>query len=757
MRFPAGAAVLLSFVIAVPCGLRAAEPPAPTTPQASTSTSTQPPRLAIRRATGPITIDGDLSDPGWKDAVRIDTFWETKKGDAVAPPVATVARLAYDDRYFYAAFEFADPHPEAIRAPLSERDNIGGETDYGGVILDARNDGKTAVLFLANPRNVQYDALTNDASGEDSSPDYFWDSAARITPTGWVLEMRIPFSSLRYGKSDPQTWGILLYRNYPRDFHYQMFSSPIAHGSNCFICHENKLDGLSGLPTGGHVVVAPYGTAMESSAPTGDLGTPLHTSPVKERAGVDVKWSPSADSAIDATFHPDFSQVESDVAQISTDQRFALFYPEKRPFFLEGLDLFQTPLQAVYTRTVTSPAWGARATGKIGESAYTFLVTEDRGGGSVVLPGPTSSSFADQDFASTVTVGRFRRESGGSFASFLVTDREIDGGAHNRVFGPDFRWHPNDRDSVNGQILFSDTVTPNRPDLAAEWNGQHLTSHAADLNWSHATRTWDLYTELRDIGDGFRADVGYLPQVGIRDEASEVGRTFYPASGFFSRFRPFLNDHYTAGQDGDLILRQIGIGTEFDGRYNTFSRVSYRWERVRAGDRILERPHVETYFEISPSQTIAQISLTSSLGDDVDFDGARPGTGGFVTVGATIRPAGALAIRFDGTRQWLDLQQGRLFTAEVARLKATYNFTSRCFVRLIGQQQQVNENPALAVPTATLKSRDFTGSALFAYKIDWQTVLFVGYGDENTLSDVTGRLEPANREVFLKVSYAYQR
>ncbi|HEV7517869.1 MAG TPA: DUF5916 domain-containing protein, partial [Thermoanaerobaculia bacterium] len=646
MRSPACAVVLLSFVIAIPCSLYAQETP----------------RLAIRRATGPIAIDGDLADPGWQDAVRIDTFWETKRGDNAQPPVATVARLAYDDRYFYAALEFADPHPETIRAPLADHDNIGGDTDYGGVILDARNDGKTAILFLANPRNVQYDALSNDASGEDSSPDYFWDSATRITKEGWVLELRIPFSSLRYARTDPQTWGILLYRNYPRDFHSQMFSAPLPRGSNCFICHENKLDGLAGLPTGGHLVAAPYGTARESARPTGDLGTPLHNGPVQERAGIDVKWSPSADSALDATFHPDFSQIESDVAQISTDQRFALFYPEKRPFFLEGLDLFQTPLQAVYTRTVTSPAWGARATGKLGESAYTFLVTEDRGGGSAILPGPVASSFANQDFSSTVAVGRLRRESGGSFASLLLTDREIAGGAHNRVLGPDFRWHPNDHDSVNGQLLLSDTVTPNRPDLAAEWNGQHLASHAADLSWNHASRTWDFFTEWKDIGNGFRADVGFLPQVGIRDATSEAGRSFYPTSGFFSRLRPFVNEHYTSSQrGGELLFRQIGLGTEFDGRFNSYSRLSYRWERVRVGNRILGRPHVESYFEISPSRSISQLSINSSVGDDVDFDGARRGTGGFVTLGATLRPASALAVRADATRRWLDLPQGRLF------------------------------------------------------------------------------------------------
>src|SRR5579885_1140894 len=135
MRSPGWAVALLSFLIAVPCALSAQAPP----------------RLAIRRASGPITIDGDLSDPGWKDAAVTDTFRETKRGDNTPPPVPTVARLAYDDRYFYAAFECKDPHPEAIRAPLADHDGISGDTDYGGVILDSKNDGKTAVLFLVNP------------------------------------------------------------------------------------------------------------------------------------------------------------------------------------------------------------------------------------------------------------------------------------------------------------------------------------------------------------------------------------------------------------------------------------------------------------------------------------------------------------------------------------------------------------------------------------------------------------------------------
>jgi len=154
------------------------------------------PPLQISRAAGPITIDGNLSDPGWQNATRIDQWYETNPGDNVEPKVKSVGYLTYDDHFFYAGFEFSDPEPSKIRGPYNDRDHIGGNTDdYGGVILDTRNDGKTAILFLVNPRNIQYDAISDDTSGnEDSSPDFFWDSATKITPTGWTLEIRIPFS-----------------------------------------------------------------------------------------------------------------------------------------------------------------------------------------------------------------------------------------------------------------------------------------------------------------------------------------------------------------------------------------------------------------------------------------------------------------------------------------------------------------------------------------------------------------------------------
>jgi hypothetical protein len=727
-----------------------------------------PPEIHIARAAGEIRVDGDLSDPGWQGATRIDTFYETNPGDNVPPKVASTAWLTYDDRYFYAAFEFAEPDMTRLRAPFGDRDNVSGSSnDYAGVILDTRNDGKSAVLLLVNPHNIQYDAITNDASGEDSSLDLYWDSATRLGTDRWFLEMRIPFSSLRYGKADPQTWGILVYRNRPREFREQIFNVKLPRGGNCFICNEAKLTGLSGLPAGNHLVLAPYGTLRRSGAPRGELGTPLADGPVKWDGGLDAKWTPNADTALDVTLNPDFSQVESDVPQISTNQRFALFYPEKRPFFLEGLDLFATPLQAVYTRTITSPRWGVRATGEAAGNLYTFLVTGDRGGGSVIIPGPQSSRLAPQDFASTVVVGRTRYDLGHSFVSFLVTGREVEGGGFNRVAGPDFQWRPNAADSVTGQLLLSASRTPRRPDLDPEWDGRDLSSHALFLDWTHNSRTFDYNTRYLDLGDEFRADAGFLPQVGVRDGRTGGGYSFYPQTGIFRRVHPYLFLRRIEAVDGGgPLLRRITIGADADGFWNSSTDVEYHIEHVRAGNREFPNNQLFVSVQASPSRLFGQINLNVTTGDAVDYDNTRPGRGTTVGLGATLRPMDHLELRFDGSRGTLDVApdgrdgggpRHRLFTAQVARLKGTWTFSSRAFLRLIGQRVQVDRDPGLYTFAVTPRDESFTGSALFAYKINWQTVLFVGYGDERALEETSGRLARSGRELFLKVSYAFQR
>jgi len=725
----------------------------------------QPAAFSIARASGAIAVDGVLDDPGWKSATPIDVWYETNPGDNVPPRVQNVGRLAYDDRFFYVGLELGDPEPGKIKAPFSDRDNVDNTTDYAGVILDPRNDGKTGILFLANPRGIQYDAVSNDTTGnEDSSPDFFWDAAGTIGAAGWTLEIRIPFSSLRYPTSDPQTWGFMLYRNWPREFRYQMLANRMPRGGNCFICYESKLEGLSGLPRGGHLVLAPYVNGQRTDEPGGELGTPLERGPVTGEAGLDLKWTPSAAAAVDATLNPDFSQIESDVAQIDANERFALFYPEKRPFFLEGVELLSTPIQAVYTRTITSPRYGGRITGRLGAAAYTALFAEDRGGGSAILPAANGSSFADQDFRSWAGVARVRRDLGNSFASLLLSDREVEGGGFNRLLGPDFQWRPREGENVTGQLLWSFSRTPNRPELAEEWDGRSLDGHAANAYWNHSRPRHDWWLEYRDFGDGFRADNGFVPQVGFREMFLDTGWTFRPAGGSVRRLRTYLILDRTTDREGELISDELSPGFGLDARFNTFARIRWAWNDVRVGDgtQTLPRGRLLYVVNTSPARFLPQINLEGFLGGEVDFENARKGTGGNVVLGWTLRPTDHLELRLNNGRRWLDVEvpgqteRPRLFTARVDRLRATYNFTARAFARVIGQYVQTRRDPSLYLEEVEAKESAFSGSVLVAYKLNWQTVVFLGYGDERELSELDS-LERSSRQFFVKLSYALQR
>jgi hypothetical protein len=728
--------------------------------------------IHITRATGPIAIDGDLSDPAWQHAVRIDRWYETNPGDNIEPPVRNVGYLTYDDRFFYAAFEFEDPDPSAIRAPFADRDNVGnGYNDYAGVLIDSRATGSNGVLFVVSPRNTQYDSIIDDASGEDSSPDFFWASAAKIGARGWTLEIRIPFSSIRYRAGDPQTWHVLLYRNYPRAFRYQFFTARIPRSSNCLICRANVLTGLERLPGGGHLVAAPYVSANDLAESTGDAATPLGAGRVHVHAGVDVKYLPNADNALDATIKPDFSQVESDTAQIATNQRFALFYPETRPFFLEGLDLFSTPIQAVYTRTITAPVAGLRATGKALGLRYTTLVARDDGGGSAVIPGPAGSSLASVDFGSTVFIARAKRDIGLSFISVLAADRERqDGQGYNRVVGPDVRWQPNGTDSVTAQWLYSATDTPNLPGLAAEWDGRSLTGRAATAQWNHSTTHLDWAASYRDVSEGFRADTGFVPQVGYRDLFATAGWTVRPTN-VFSRGRASVDVDRQVDVTGALLSREVEPGVSIETALNGYAEVSVADERTRTpGGAIIERRHFNYYVQFSPSQFLARVSLGGSAGEDIDFDNSRPASGPTINASATIRPTNHLEISLVANTQWLRVdaagrRNAKLFTARVSRVKSTYTFTSRLFARAIAQYVTTDRDPSLYAATVTPRSASLSGSLLLAYKLNWQSVMYVGYGDNratvesplepNTLAR-SERLAPLDRQLFVKLSYAFQ-
>ena len=743
-----------------------------------------PVNMTIRRAPGPIIIDGDLSDPGWQNALKSETWYETNVGDNVEPKLKTIGYMTYDEHFFYAAIQSFD-NPADIRAQLGDHDGISGNSDdFSGVILDTRNDGKTAMEFFVNAAGTQFDASLDDATGnEDSSPDLFWDSAVKRTADGWIMELRIPFSSLRYQQKNPQVWGIILYRNIPRERRYQYFDHKLPRGSNCFVCNYNKVGGFEGLPTGGHIVAAPYVTASEKGTLRGNGNNNLVNRPAKGDGGIDVKYTPNEHSAYDATLNPDFSQIESDVAHISTNQRFAIFVSEKRPFFLERVELFSTPIQAVYTRTITSPRWGIRGSGNNSGNSYTMLIAQDRGGGSVIIPSATGSNFAFQDFGATDAIGRWRHDfNGTSFASFLFTDREYEGGGHNRVLGPDFQWKPTDKDTFTGQLLVSQSRTPDRPDLAKEWDGRNLASYGSDLWWQRSTPKFDFFSEFKYYGDDFRADQGFVPQVGYRANYAETGWTFRP-KGFFNRIRTYGMAEYDSEQNGDMLYRLRSTGFGADGKFRSFTRLRFSNESFRntnrftKKDEILSRNQIVYTVQFAVSRLVPQVSFDGWVGQDIDFFNNRVGHGARVNFSTSLRPTTRLTMSTSTVLQWLREHgaaagvEGRLFTAQIERVRAQYMFSPRMFVRAVVQNQRTSSNPLIYGVDMPLRDGNLSSQLLFAYKVNWQSVLYVGYGDIRDVNEEAVSIDPvnpknnvyrrnfllSNRQLFFKLSYAFQK
>jgi len=315
---------------------------------------------------------------------------------------------------------------------------------------------------------------------------------------------------------------------------------------------------------------------------------------------------------------------------------------------------------------------------------------------------------------------------------------------------------------VTGQLLLSNTETPNRPELASEWTGKKLDSHAADIWYQHSTRTWDWFTEYKDLGDGFRADSGFVPQVGYRENYGEAAYTIRPVNFPITRVRLFLQGDYQRDTGGDLISRSISPGFGMDGMWNSFVRVRYADDRLRTGDKTFPRRQAVFTFNVQPSYFVSGISLSGTAGEQIDFDNHRGGTGADLNLQVTLRPTNHLRLEFLGARSWVDVDPGdgggsrRLFTADIGRIKATYTFTARAFLRLIGQIVETRRDPSLYTFDVSRKDATLTGSALFAYKINWQTVMFLGYGDNRTLLE-DDHYAKAGHQFFLKLSYAFQR
>ena len=323
------------------------EPTADVAPTDATASSTSPEHTTfpIPRVEGPIIMDAILDEPFWSQAAKIPILYEINPGENLPTKTTTTTLVAYDDRNLYVAFTIIDPDPSKIRAHYSDRDTA-FQDDFVGFVIDPFNDERRGYEFFVNPLGVQMDLFQDDVNGnEDASWNAIWDSAGRLTETGYQVEIAIPFSSLRFPKTQSiQTWGFNAMQIYPRGQRFVYQSQPVDQNLSCFLCQISKIEGFEGITPGRNIEINPaltFGTTMPREAPGGPMdwsAFPL---------GLTAAWGITPNLTLGASVNPDFSQVEADSAQLDVNTQFALFFPERRPFFLEGADFFSTPLDEV--------------------------------------------------------------------------------------------------------------------------------------------------------------------------------------------------------------------------------------------------------------------------------------------------------------------------------------------------------------------------------------------------------------------------
>jgi hypothetical protein len=296
-----------------------------------------------------------------------------------------------------------------------------------------------------------------------------------------------------------------------------------------------------------------------------------------------------------------------------------------------------------------------------------------------------------------------------------------------------------------------------------EWDGRHLEDHALTANYQYGSAHYDVYTQAQELGPGFRADNGFMPQVGYREVYGQAGWTIRPEKKFFTRFRTFVQSFVDQQVSDDATLQknaQVGFGA--DGRWSSFTRLELNYDEILVGGQMLQRFRPRLEIDASPSRAFGNLQLIGYFVDEIDFDNAREGTGMNLSASGTWRPDDHTNLTFTGSTRWVDvddpgLGSGRLFTASLARARGTYMFSSRCFVRLIGQYLQTDRDPSLYTFSVSKRSAGLSLSGLFAYKLNWQTVFYAGFGDDSAYSNATTEMERARQQAFLKVSYAWQQ
>ncbi|MBL7993231.1 MAG: carbohydrate binding family 9 domain-containing protein [Candidatus Kapabacteria bacterium] len=496
---------------------------------------------------------GNSTAPVFQTMTRIDRFKQYVPRDGEDASERTIVYIGYDETHFHAAFLCFDKEPELIRANLVNRDNVPSDNETVALHLDPFRDGKRMYGFQCNARGVQIDGFYTEGTGWDLSFNAIWQCEARLTQQGYAVLISVPFKSLRYSAEEIQTWGIFFFRGITRRSESSFFPHRTLKIQSR-VQQEGILQGLERLPTGQNIQIIPYAAARSAQYldaqhkdAAGQPKPDFTTIPFEASAGVDVKTVLGGNLVLDATLNPDFSQVESDQPQITTNQRFELFFPERRPFFLENASFFDTPINTVFSRRIANPQIGARITGKVGEYSIGALVADDRAPAlrNSALNGARAWSGAlrvNRDLV--LNTGTGAAGVGASSIGAVYTGRLL-ANSFNHVGGFDTRLQVSDNWVFMAQALgsYSRGLTTPETTLGAAFTAQ---ASYSDANWTYNGA-------YNDRSPNYRTDLGFVPRTDVRNVSNVLNYRLRPADSPVSDWGGDVQTNHIADYGGTLL------------------------------------------------------------------------------------------------------------------------------------------------------------------------------------------------------------
>jgi hypothetical protein len=698
-----------------------------------------------------VKIDGILDEEEWEDALVLTLNYEVEPGENVIPPVKTQVFLCYDAKNLYVGFKAYDPGPANIRAHVTDRDNTWND-DYVGIVLDTFNDSRFTHDFYCNPFGIQAEQIVTISRGA-TSWDAIWNSAGRITHEGYCVEMAIPFTSLRFqGKKGDQVWGIDLVRSYPRSLSHLIGLFPRDRSNNCYMCQADKVIGFKGARPGKNLEFDPtlsgIYTQEREEFPDGKFVKKND----KVEPGLTARWSFTPNLTLSAAINPDFSQVEADAAQLDINNQFALYYPEKRPFFLEGGSIFRSRFWAIYTRTVVDPEWGIKLTGKEGKHAIGFFTARDTVT-NLIIPSSQSSRLISLDMKNISTALRYRYDLGrSSNIGIIITNREGDN-YYNRIAGIDGDIRFSKKDRIWLQYIGSQTRYPDNVVINYNQPNGKFTGSAFDGAYSHSTRNVYLSAHYQDVTPNFRADVGFADQTGTKLYDVEGRYIWRKNPGHWYTTLIARNQYvYMSDHNDQLLQKYFRSWINYNGPLQSYFSLQTNFGKRAYMGKEFNDNYLDLYFRARPSGSL-YLWLRGAFGDRIDFANVQAGTRVRLNPGIQYNLGRHFYLELDHVFERLNVDAGELYTANLSNIRLVYQFNRRAFLRTILQYADYQYNSQLYLQPRDPEYKHLFSQVLFSYKINPQTVLFLGYSDDYYgYSDIS--LKQNNYTFFLKIGYA---